>query len=185
MTKKASSKIHRCVECGEPLFVELVTTPYPESGLSNVVLQNIPMWRCANGHEEVEIPALRQLHEVLTFQILRKPASLSGEEVRFLRKRIGMSAREFGAHLGIHHVTVSRLEHGKRRLLRPLDLLIRLFCAQFIAAKRGLQLPDDLLPILEELEQRGLDLGQHRFEHVQSEEPRDQTPASEWRSVAT
>ena len=175
-------RIRRCTECGGPLTVARKTAPYPESGLPNVVLVNVPVWKCVNGHEEIEIPAMRELHDVLVHQILRKPAPLTGAEIRFLRKRVGLSSKEFGARLGFHQVTVSKLETGRHRLQRPTDLLIRLYCAHLLAAKRGLQMPDDMLPVLEELE-RGMDVGQHRFEHLESNEPADSTPAAEWRPV--
>ena len=48
---------------------------YPESGLNNVQLVNVPVWVCANGHEELEIPAVTELHELLAHMIVREETS--------------------------------------------------------------------------------------------------------------
>ena len=34
----------RCTECGELQHLTTTTTDYPESGLDNVQLINVPMW---------------------------------------------------------------------------------------------------------------------------------------------
>ena len=86
---------------------------YPESGLDNVQLANVPVWVCENGHEELEIPAITQLHDLLTHLIIRKPARLTGREIRFLRRRAELSAQEFACRIGISPQHLSRLENDK------------------------------------------------------------------------
>lgn len=80
--------IRRCTDCGEPQSLEHKTVDYPQSGLDNVVLYDVPVWVCTNGHEEVEIPAMTALHKILASVVTRKPiASLTAAEIQFLRRR--------------------------------------------------------------------------------------------------
>jgi putative zinc finger/helix-turn-helix YgiT family protein len=159
----------RCAECGEPQHEERRTVDYPESGLTNVQLANVPVWVCANGHDELEIPAVTQLHELLAHLIIRKPASLTGGEIRFLRRRIGIQAKEFAERIGLTPVALSRFETGKFRVSRRTDLLIKLSVAALIAARDNKPLPADLVPLLNRLE--AWDIGSHRLRHVDSAPP--------------
>ena len=163
----------RCTECGAYQHLERRTTDYPESGLSNVQLLNVPVWLCANGHEEIEIPAVNQLHELLAFLILRKPARLDGDEIRFLRRRVELPAKEFAEKIGITAVHLSRIENGQRKVTHPVDLLIRLATAVMICARDGKSFPKDLVSVLNKLE--AWDIGNHRLRHNDQS-----TPDHEW-----
>src|SRR5262245_13035137 len=90
----------RCVECGAAQTQRRGNVPYPEAGLENVQLLNVPVWICENGHEEVEIPAIEELHNLLAHMIVRQVAPLSGRDLRFLRKRVGLTARQFASQIG-------------------------------------------------------------------------------------
>lgn len=155
----------RCFDCGAWLHVESKTVPYPESGLDNVVLVNVPMWVCPNRHEELEIPAVDQLHDLLADLIIRKPGCLMGAEIRFLRQRLDLSARQFATRLGITSVHLSRLENGRRLVPRPLDLLVRLFAAHSLAERRGTACPQDLTTVLHGLESAPAQQTGHRLRH--------------------
>jgi DNA-binding transcriptional regulator YiaG len=121
---------------------------YAESGLTNVELFNVPVWVCANRHEEIEIPAVTQLHELLAHLIIRKPANITGGEIRFLRRRVGLQAEEFAERIGLTPVSLSRFENGQRRVSRRTDLLIRLSAAALIAARDNKPFPADLAPLV-------------------------------------
>ncbi|MGE0824208.1 MAG: hypothetical protein AB7G75_22730 [Candidatus Binatia bacterium] len=78
--------------------------PYHDefSGLSNVYLTGITVRYCPYcGIESPLIPRVEELHQELARALVRKPALLSGEEVRFLRKHAGLPAQQFAALLGI------------------------------------------------------------------------------------
>ena len=168
----------RCTECGAAQRETRQTVKYPESGLDNVQLANVPVWVCENGHEELEIPAITQLHDLLTHLIIRKPARLTGREIRFLRRRAELSAQEFACRIGISPQHLSRLENDKGKKTRPLDLLIRLGIATLIAARHGKPLPDDLAPLVEQLD--AFDVGTHRLTHL------DQAlPEHQWEQTST
>ena len=165
----SSVSVRRCTECGQPQHRVRRTVDYPESGLSNVQLANVPVWVCANTHEEIEIPAVTQLHELLAHMIIRKPASLTGPEIKFLRRRIGIQAREFAEKIGLTPVALSRFETGKRPITRRMDLLLKLAAAALIAGRDGRPMPADLAPLVDTLE--AWDIGSHRLRHVDAAPP--------------
>lgn len=166
-----------CTECGSVQSVVRKTVNYPESGLNNVELNNVPVWICENGHEEVEIPAVTQLHELLAQMIIRKPAFLDGAEIKFLRRRIDMSAKEFSERIGITPQHLSRLENNHNRS-KIFDLLIRLSIASLIATRDKKPFPTDLGPLVAQLE-AAWDIGAHRVKH------NDQaSPEHEWEAEA-
>lgn len=159
---------YTCGECDEPVRVALATIPYPESGLDNVVLANVPVRRCSNGHEDVQIPAIKELHDVLATVVISQPWPLLGQHVRFLRKHLGYSARSFSAIIGLNYVTLSKFEDERSRISRKVDALVRLFCAQAISERLNQRLPKPLIPVLERLESEStLDLRDLRLEHVE------------------
>jgi transcriptional regulator with XRE-family HTH domain len=159
--------------------VELRTTDYPESGLDNVQLFNVPVRVCKNGHEEVEIPSVTALHELLAGMIIRKPAMLNGREIRFLRKRAGLQAKDFAQRIGITPEHMSKIENGRAKLHRTYDLLIRLAIATLLAARDGKPLPQDLVPLIDRLEDAWDELGQHRARHADPS-----TRQAEWEAVS-
>ncbi len=162
--------IRPCQECGEAQSLERRDTAYPESGLSNVWLMNVPAWVCPNNHEEIEIPAVTQLHELLAHMIIRKPASLVGQEVRFLRRRVGLAAKDFAPKIGLSAVRLSQLENMREGIPKRVDLLIRLSIAALIAARDSKPFPNDLAPFIDQLEQ-AWDIGSHRLRHRDCAEP--------------
>lgn len=157
-----------CTECGAPQTLVRKTVSYPQSGLSNVRLQNVPVWQCANLHEEVEIPGTKQLHDVLTQLVLRKPVPLSGSELRFLRRQIKFSAKEFAERIGLTPVRWSQLENSTGAIGRRIDLLVRLYVAAVLASRDGAVFPKDLVPLLDELESGAWDIGEHTLRHNNS-----------------
>ena len=165
----SSSPLRRCTECGEPQRQERRTLDYPESGLNNVQLMNVPVWVCPNEHEEIEIPAVTQLHELLAYLIIRKPACITGPEIKFLRRRIGIQAKEFAERIGLTPVALSRFETQRRAVSRRIDLFIRLSAAALIASRDNKPFPADLAPLVETLE--AWDIGNHRLRHIDSAPP--------------
>lgn len=68
-------------------------------------------------HRVVDVNS-RRLAEVVATKIALKEGSLSGEELRFLRKRLGLSMSDFGARLGVSHAAVSKWESCEERCTR-------------------------------------------------------------------
>lgn len=103
---------------------------YTESGLRNVWLANGYKVRDVGGEEAVAIHDVDQLHQVIGRSLARKP-KLTGTEVRFLRKEMGMSQKRLADMLGSTEQTVSLWErHG--RMPVGYDRLMRAFYLEFL-----------------------------------------------------
>lgn len=124
-------KTLKCERCGEPMKPTVKDWRYKESGLPNVILQGLRVYVCESCREEVpEIPNLLHLHRLIAKALLTKPALLTGPEVRFLRRHMGLKAAEFAHQLGTTPVTVSRWETGAIAIDPKTDRLIRLLCVR-------------------------------------------------------
>lgn len=170
----------RCTECGEVQRLTRATTDYPESGLDNVELVDVPVWVCRNGHQEVEIPEAEQLHGLLVNELIRKPAALSGPEIRFLRKELGMSGRAFAKQLGMTPEHLSRLETGQRAVSPTTSLLVRLAVAWELTRRRRIEFPSDVQPLASASE--ATNSPDYRVQFT-SDTPQDPPWVSLWRAA--
>jgi DNA-binding transcriptional regulator YiaG len=84
---------------------------YIECGLDNVWLVNGFHIEEIDGGEFVSFDDADELHQVIGRSLVEKPA-LTGGEVRFLRKELGMSQRMLSEFLGTTEQTVSLWERG-------------------------------------------------------------------------
>lgn len=117
-------------DCGahrvEHFATEDVPFHFVDSGLSNVYLVGIKYYTCECGRVLAEIPAIKPLMRLIARDLVTRPESLSGEEIRFLRKRAGMKSADFAKLLGVEAETFSRYENGKQVASESVDKLIRL-----------------------------------------------------------
>jgi len=120
---------------------------FTDSGLSNVHLVGIKYFTCECGRVTAEIPAFKQLLELIAKDLVEKPEALTGEEVRFLRKRLGKKAKDFAAEIGIQPETLSRIENGRMPVEQQTDKLVR---ADYILSAKS--------PLVEEMRNALLDL---------------------------
>jgi putative zinc finger/helix-turn-helix YgiT family protein len=103
---------------------------YLLSGLSNVYLIGIKYHTCRWCRSQwADIPAIKDLHRLIGKLIVLQPAPLSGEQIRYLRKRLGKKAREFAAIIDAAPETYSRWENDKQRPSATVDRLMRLYYA--------------------------------------------------------
>jgi DNA-binding transcriptional regulator YiaG len=109
---------------------------YHESGLDNIVLENISMYVCSCGNKFPILSNMRHLHALIAENIIKKPERLSGKEARFLRKEMGMKAIDFAKLLNVSKVTISRWENENKPISIISDKLIR---SIFILQKEGVQ----------------------------------------------
>jgi DNA-binding transcriptional regulator YiaG len=106
--------------------VERGTYRFRESGLDNVVLKGIEMIKCPQcGNEDPIIPNLDGLLRTLALAIVTSRLPLTGAEVRYLRKYLGMSGEQFARILHTDKSTLSKWETGAVNLGSKSDLLIR------------------------------------------------------------
>lgn len=97
---------------------------YAESGLTNVWLANGFIIRKTKYGEGVSIHNVEGLHRALAQTLANKPY-LTGTEVRFLRKEMGLSQRGLGELLGVTDQAVALWER-KGRPPKTADRLLRL-----------------------------------------------------------
>lgn len=110
-------------------YIASETQPYHflESGLSNIYLVGIRCVVDGSGRVIPEIPAIKQLTQLIARDLISKPTSLKGDEIRYLRKRLGKKQTDFARDIGITPETLSRAEHERQSLAESTDKLIRLY----------------------------------------------------------
>jgi putative zinc finger/helix-turn-helix YgiT family protein len=117
--------------CNTPLRVSVATEEKPyhyvDSGLPNVYLVGVKYWECDECKKQAaEIPAVEQLMNVIAKAIVMKEGMLVGDEIRFLRKRVGKKQADFADLINNTPEHLSKLENGQLPLQEATDKLIRL-----------------------------------------------------------
>jgi putative zinc finger/helix-turn-helix YgiT family protein len=101
---------------------------FVESGLPNVYLVGIKYRVCDTCKmQSADIPAVKQLMEVIARAVVVNDAPLTGLEIRFLRKRLGKKSSDFARLIGVSSEQVSRWENGHNPPEKSADRLIRVF----------------------------------------------------------
>ena len=123
----------KCPECGEKLKKTRRIYHYKESGLDNVYLKDIDIYKCVECNAEMPaIPQIERLHGRIAAAIIRKNVPLSGKEIVFIRKHMELKAKDLAQMLNVSRVTVSRWETGAEDIGASNDKLIRLLYVQSI-----------------------------------------------------
>ncbi len=127
---KAAENHCECSNCGASVTPSLHDYRYLESGLSNVILQGIATAECpACGNVDIAIPRPAKIHRAIAQALINSPARLTGEQLRFLRKHLGLNGDQLGSYLHTDKTKISKWEHGADRIGPPTDRLIRLLAA--------------------------------------------------------
>ena len=103
---------------------------YTESGLRNIWLMNGYVVKRTPYGETVSIRDLEGLHRYIGSVIAEQPR-LSGPELRFLRKEMGMSQRELAEFVGTSEQNVSLWER-RGRVPRAADRIVKLAYLEMI-----------------------------------------------------
>src|SRR5437764_3334525 len=106
-----------CLECGGALRVTRKDYQFDESGLDNVILKNLEVLVCDRCKTETpRLPRLNDLMRTIALAIIAKPYGLEGQDVRFLRKFLGLTSEAFAAILTVDKSHLSRVENGATRV---------------------------------------------------------------------
>lgn len=123
-----------CRDCGEAVMKERKASKaqpyqYAESGLDNIFLIDVRVWRCPKCKEEVaEIPKIGKLNRLILKDLLEKPTRLTGKEIRFMRKEVGLPAKKFAALMRVTPFHLSRIENeATKQFGESTDTLARLW----------------------------------------------------------
>jgi transcriptional regulator with XRE-family HTH domain len=135
-------------------FVATAEKPFHfvDCGLDYVYLIGIRYFQDEDGGLVAEIPALKQLMQLIANDVVTSPVDLTGQELRFLRKRLGRKAAEFCKYLNIEPETLSRMENGKQPISAQVQKLARLSYCAFSQDQRLIECGQSILQsILEEI----------------------------------
>ena len=116
----------KCPICNSETVCTQEPYHYTESGLDYIYLKGIDVCKCSCGETIVSIPAMPQLHSVIGLGIIKKKSLLGGQEIRFLRKNMGLTATKLSRYIGVDNATISRWENGNQAIDKSHDRLIRL-----------------------------------------------------------
>jgi len=103
---------------------------YTESGLQHVWLKSGYAVRRTPYGKGIAIQDVAGLHKAICSAIARKP-SLTGAELRFVRKEMGMSQRALAELLGTSEQNVSLWER-RGRIPGASDRLVKLICLDYL-----------------------------------------------------
>jgi transcriptional regulator with XRE-family HTH domain len=131
---------HECNPRTRQEFRATMDEPYHflSCGLPNVYLVGIKHYRCECSKELVNIPAIKQLLNLIGRDLVESGSALTGAEIRFLRKRLGQKAADFARQIGLEPETLSRIENDHLPASERTDKLVRLYYA--VASKDPLLL---------------------------------------------
>jgi DNA-binding transcriptional regulator YiaG len=101
---------------------------YTECGLSSVKLLNVTVFECLCGSVSPEIPAIEQLHALISISLLQKETLLSGEEVRFLRKVAGFTQVQLAEIMGVQRTRPTKWETNYEPIGKENDRVLRSCC---------------------------------------------------------
>lgn len=124
---------NKCVECGGDVRIVELDRYDAENELKSmgVVLVNaVRRHECQScGASKVVIPDLPGLLAAVALYRVTAPWKLQGHEIKFLRKVLEISAKEFADLLEVSQETVSRWENGKAPIGPANEKLLRLMTA--------------------------------------------------------
>ncbi|HEV2468154.1 MAG TPA: hypothetical protein VGS78_03090 [Candidatus Sulfotelmatobacter sp.] len=127
----ATELVHECTATSRQEFVATQEKPYHflESGLPNIYLVGVRYFVCECGEKYVEVPAIKQLLDLIARHTVMKDEALTGPEIKFLRKRLGQKAADFASSVKLQPETLSRVENEKQSVGQKTDFYIRIYYA--------------------------------------------------------
>lgn len=116
-----------CLECSGSLHIVRKNYRFSESGLDNVILKDFEVLVCDQCKAETpRLPRLNDLMRTIAIAIITKPYGLEGQDVRFLRKYLGLSNEAFATIINVDKSHLSRVENGATPVSACADRLVRL-----------------------------------------------------------
>ena len=132
----------RCLHCPGAMTRTVSDHAYVEAGLPNILLQNVSIWTCGScGNKQIGLPRLTEIHRGLAMAFVGQSGPLRAEQIRFLRKFLGLSRTDLATHLGINKNALTSWERGVGQMDPTSDRLLR----EQARAVLGLE-PDSMRP---------------------------------------
>lgn len=115
-----------CSKCNREMEESRGSHQYRECGLDNVFLNNIPVYKCTTcGRIVPIITHIDDLHRLIADNLTTRKEVLSGKELRFIRKMMGIKAIELAEILGVSKQRISQWENDKGSIGVANDRLIK------------------------------------------------------------
>lgn len=89
---------------------------------------------------------MNELQKFVFKGLIHKPYPLTGKEMRFMRKFLGMSTTEFGVNLGVTHATVVKWEKEQAKVGAIQETYIRMFLFECLNDAEILELYKEIKP---------------------------------------
>lgn len=133
---------------------------YKESGLPFVFLSGIKIAICGKcGEKYPIIPAILDLHEKIAEAVALKPVNLTGAEVRFLRKQLGLTAAQWASYLKTDKATVSRWENDHNPIGRQSDAFMRFVYFRLLEERENKHFRENISNRIASVEPDGVEIG--------------------------
>lgn len=121
--------MNKCTLCGSKMNkVHDSLFHYTDCGLSKVYLKDVIIHACSNKdcrEEEITIPNIDELHQLLAEKVASQVNKLLPEEIRYLRTHLGFSGVDFSEAIGVSPETVSRWEKGTVNMKEASERFLR------------------------------------------------------------
>jgi DNA-binding transcriptional regulator YiaG len=125
-----------CTECNTKMVMKKDNIDYPIAGITLHII-GIPTPVCKKcGYKEIAIPAIKNLHMLVARLIINEIPDPTGEQIKFLRKYMGMSQELFYSYIAGEKScaeTVSRWENNQQKPANAVILLIKKMVEDYIA----------------------------------------------------
>lgn len=114
----------KCVRCGTEVTERRGEVDY--DSLPGTRLKNVPIRECPEcGESYTGIPNMEGLDETLAKLVISQSTRLTGDEIRFLRKYLGLSQEDLARKMGVQPESISRWENERANMSEPHERLLR------------------------------------------------------------
>lgn len=118
----------QCIRCGAKMEEREGQVSY--DALPGTVLLGVTIAECPEcGETETAIPEMAGLNRKLAQLLVEQDTRLTPDEIKFLRKYLGLSGEDLARRMGVSPETVSRWENGHRNMSESNERLLRLIAA--------------------------------------------------------
>lgn len=116
----------KCFQCNSDTEIVRECYHYSESGLDNVYLDNLELFRCVEcGYKNPIIPRIIDLHKLIAYTIFLKYTYLNKYQIKFLRKQLGYSIMAWANKLDIEEIKLANMESGNEIITDELAAKIK------------------------------------------------------------
>ncbi|HMS40589.1 MAG TPA: hypothetical protein PKE69_10205 [Pyrinomonadaceae bacterium] len=145
-----------CYICpNKPEIKKVALYHYKECGLPNVYLGGIKVAHCKKCGERFPIiPSILRLYEMIGEAVALKPHTLTGIEVKFLRKQLGLTAAEWASYMKTDKTNVSRWENDRQPMSKQADALIRYLYFRLLEEKNDTHIQQNISGRITSVENR-------------------------------